>query len=781
MTVYCTLCETYCNDNTASHEGGRRHMKAVQQCINSGQPVPPFQQGVQSPNDVAMAQRSEVARQARGASRAPQGIPAHPSQPPNNDPKQIYCPLCNVWSGSMVAHNVHIKGRRHKKAEEGSGAVRHQPQYTSDAQRCEQESYKQQYVSLVLDVMSYIRHTRGLVKAEHNYERDTVSQRVNNRHPEELSAEGYAFFSCTVEEPSSDKKSSEYTFTIGAGNMQSDSMMGTSVYVSPNNATYIDIDKRQVTMLGEVCQVWKDKIVVKNLTGKGKPFVRSSDKLYRIDMGVTTIPTERMCATLYSIKRHHIEKLRLLRIQDKINSQEYFSDEEEDAFQIEGTVSALGILEPFSQFAWCFFHDIQQSVNNTRRMVYNTFQQYSEGHIELQSDLSSGMRARGNNPTAADISEHARGRHSQFDEVCGAYHRAQNTDPLPRFQHNLNESQLEAVAKVVDEARKLTLIQGPPGTGKTTTAVSILAEWVRKYPHMSILASSHSNAGLDNLMDGLIKRGVRCVRVGKSSQPHLAEYSLENYVQNDSSARDRTLLQMKLDELHLRMSSANETGESLSRLGKELKEVSKRLKTTFSKSSAVRSAIREADVICATCISSGSNILTGVNFPFVLIDEATQASEASSLVPICRGSMQVVMIGDQAQLPPTVMNFEAARRGLDVSLFDRLIGSGVEVHMLNTQYRMHPKIAHFSNISFYHSKVMNGVTEDQRTAPPGSLPNDWPVSFTHVAGRENQHGTSKSNRLEAQAVVALLKFVAGKGFSWENIGVITPYRYVGKG
>lgn len=39
--------------------------------------------------------------------------------------------------------------------------------------------------------------------------------------------------------------------------------------------------------------------------------------------------------------------------------------------------------------------------------------------------------------------------------------------------------------------------------------------------------------------------------------------------------------------------------------------------------------------------------------PKVLVDEATQAVEPSVMIPITRGAKQVVMIGDQAQLPPT--------------------------------------------------------------------------------------------------------------------------------
>lgn len=49
------------------------------------------------------------------------------------------------------------------------------------------------------------------------------------------------------------------------------------------------------------------------------------------------------------------------------------------------------------------------------------------------------------------------------------------------------------------------------------------------------------------------------------------------------------------------------------------------------------------------------------------------------MIPISRGSRQVVMVGDQCQLPATVISAEAQKRGLDVSLFERMLTLGMEV------------------------------------------------------------------------------------------------------
>lgn len=62
-------------------------------------------------------------------------------------------------------------------------------------------------------------------------------------------------------------------------------------------------------------------------------------------------------------------------------------------------------------------------------------------------------------------------------------------------------------------------------------------------------------------------------------------------------------------------------------------------------------------------------------FRMVVIDEASQATEPSTLVPLTRGAHCAVLAGDPRQLPPTIVS-EAARGqcGLDVTLFERCAG-----------------------------------------------------------------------------------------------------------
>ena len=48
--------------------------------------------------------------------------------------------------------------------------------------------------------------------------------------------------------------------------------------------------------------------------------------------------------------------------------------------------------------------------------------------------------------------------------------------------------------------------------------------------------------------------------------------------------------------------------------------------------------LRKADVICTTCFTAFDRRLSKLRFRQVLIDEATQATEPQTLIPIMKGA-----------------------------------------------------------------------------------------------------------------------------------------------
>ena len=109
-------------------------------------------------------------------------------------------------------------------------------------------------------------------------------------------------------------------------------------------------------------------------------------------------------------------------------------------------------------------------------------------------------------------------------------------------------------------------------------------------------------------------------------------------------------------------------------------------------------------------------------FATAIFDEAAQAAELATLIPLQFGARRVVLVGDPQQLPATILSLDAKRRGYDTSLFERLQRGGYPCHMLRTQYRMHPSIRAFPSAHFYHNRLVDG-DRPLRAArvPPGAV------------------------------------------------------------
>ncbi len=150
----------------------------------------------------------------------------------------------------------------------------------------------------------------------------------------------------------------------------------------------------------------------------------------------------------------------------------------------------------------------------------------------------------------------------------------------------------------------------------------------------------------------------------------------------------------------------------------------------------------------------------------VLVDESTQSTEPECLIPIVRSAKQVVLIGDHCQLPPVIMNKQAAMAGLSRSLFERLLligrmrpESGLHPIRLEVQYRMHPCLSEFPSNLFYEGSLQNGVTKQERTKKSFEFlwpQPDTPMFFYVSLGMEEfaSSGTSYA----ADFVAHLLEF-----------------------
>ena len=113
----------------------------------------------------------------------------------------------------------------------------------------------------------------------------------------------------------------------------------------------------------------------------------------------------------------------------------------------------------------------------------------------------------------------------------------------------------------------------------------------------------------------------------------------------------------------------------------------------------VEKIIKRSNVILCTCIGASSHLLKSYEFDMVVVDEAAQGIEAACWIPLLLGR-KCVLAGDHCQLPPTVKSDEAAKRGLAVTLFERVILDqrfAPVVKLLDTQYRMNALISDWAS------------------------------------------------------------------------------------
>jgi len=335
----------------------------------------------------------------------------------------------------------------------------------------------------------------------------------------------------------------------------------------------------------------------------------------------------------------------------------------------------------------------------------------------------------------------------------------------------LNASQIHAVRHVL--CRPLSLIQGPPGTGKTVTSATIVYHLVQRH-RCRVLVCAPSNVAVNHLAEKIAQTGLRVVRVLSFSR------------ENTATSADRFMLHNLVRDLAER---TNPTLKRLLQLNEEfrgqLSEADQKKLQTMIRTAEL-AILSHADVVCATCNAAGDvRHLARMNFPLVLIDEATQATEPECLIPLVRGAQQVILVGDHCQMGPVVLSTTAAKSGLRTSLFERLIMLGNIPVRLEVQYRMHPTLSLFPSNTFYDGSLQNGVSADDRRSTQIGLrwpkPNS-PMYFQVITGKEefSGAGTSYLNRGEAAAVEeTLLALINGGcingGVEPSSIGIITPY------
>ncbi|NWH74970.1 M10L1 helicase, partial [Piaya cayana] len=330
------------------------------------------------------------------------------------------------------------------------------------------------------------------------------------------------------------------------------------------------------------------------------------------------------------------------------------------------------------------------------------------------------------------------------------------------FNPMLNEQQKLAVKRILSGECRPTpyILFGPPGTGKTLTVVEAILQIHYTLPDSRILVCAPSNAATDMI----------CLRLHQS-----------NLLKPGAMVRVNATLR-----------SAEHIDDMVKPYCRDGEDIRKALWFR---------------IIITTCSSAGMFYRPDVrlgHFTHVILDEAGQATEPESLIPIGLISEvkgQIILVGDPKQLGPVIKSKIAVAFGLNVSLLERLksremylrdedafSACGAYNPLLITKlvknYRSHSALLALPSRLFYHKElevcadpsVVTSLLHWRKLPRKG-----FPLIFHGVRGSEARESSSPSwfNPTEAVQVMqycCLLAKNESATVSVTDIGVITPYR-----
>ncbi|GAV89955.1 AAA_11 domain-containing protein/AAA_12 domain-containing protein [Cephalotus follicularis] len=337
---------------------------------------------------------------------------------------------------------------------------------------------------------------------------------------------------------------------------------------------------------------------------------------------------------------------------------------------------------------------------------------------------------------------------------CGR--RIIETTPLVPISCILNEEQMCSVEMILGcKGAPPYVIHGPPGTGKTMTLVEAILQLFTTQKDSRILLCAPSNSAADYILEKILSE--------KAVEVHESEIFRLNAVSRSSE-------DMKPD--HMRFCLFEDSIFKCPPLG----------------------ALTSFRIIISTYMSASLLYAEGVergHFSHIFLDEAGQASEPESMIPIsnlCHRETVVVLAGDPMQLGPVIHSREAENYGLGLSYLERLFEfesyccqDENYVTKLVRNYRCHPEILYLPSMLFYEGELI--ACKDDTCSVMNSvsfLPNrEFPVLFYGTQGCDEREGSNPSwfNRIEASKVIEVIKRLTASGnLSAEDIGVITPYR-----
>lgn len=408
--------------------------------------------------------------------------------------------------------------------------------------------------------------------------------------------------------------------------------------------------------------------------------------------------------------------------------------------------------------------------------------------------------------------------HETLNAIFTTQYNNTYNDTTTNNKH-LNPKQLEALNKSIS-TNKFHIIKGPPGTGKTHSIVAIINYLVDH--DKKILITTHTHIAIDNILEKLDTiKDNKILRIGikEKINPNVYKYTIDEQIKTHPEYQQ--IRQLKEENKKLEQMKENNSKDRINRSTSKSSQhqknnsIIKRLISKFynlennqntynqnqedNTSTQIINHISEnnqqiqkikneiqhdlsenAQIIASTILSSSSNILKDIEFDYVIMDEASQVPLYMALIPLIK-TKKFILIGDDKQLQPITPN--NISNPLTKSIFNHMIEKYPQYHtFLNIQYRMNKQISDIASKLYYHDKLETyhenkniQIHIDNRHF----LLDDNPLVFidtTNTQYHEENTGGGCINKKEARLIMNIIKYLTNNGITYEDIGIITPYR-----
>ena len=390
-----------------------------------------------------------------------------------------------------------------------------------------------------------------------------------------------------------------------------------------------------------------------------------------------------------------------------------------------------------------------------------------------------------------------------------------NNRPVPYISYidnNLNDSQKSAIENALS-CENFYLIHGPFGTGKTRTLVELISQETRQ--NHKVLATAESNAAVDNILERLMEnKKLKLTRLGHPQRvsKHNISQTLAYKVETHKLNKKIRKIRNKIDNLIEKRSSYTKPtpqyrrgygdydiiynaskgkgGRGISpekmksmaqwiEYNQQIDELHDDIKRVENK--MIRDIIETSDVILSTNSSAALESISRTKFDIAIIDEASQATIPSVLIPIAKAH-RFILAGDHKQLPPTIISDKAQK--LEKTLFEELIKIyPFKSQLLNVQYRMNSLLMKFPNAEFYNNNLKSDASVDDITINDilTTTEKEEPMLFvdTSKVDRDGERHLKDSksivNETEAEIAIRLANDYMKVGLTEDDIGIISPY------